>query len=171
MDGKRVPMWARIAIVLVTLVAAALIVVLLVGGLGVGDGGETQGDAAEQTEQVPDDSAQVFEFQSMSVEYRGTQDVTGNALVSFAVTNRLDVPVRVMFEGVVANDQFDVQALGGSNEDIAPGDTGAASISFGVPTQTTLEGTEDLTSVAADVVLVDATTGERVATERIFVAI
>ena len=168
MDGKRVPMWARIAIVLVTLVAAALIVVLLVGGLGVGDGGGTQGDATEQT---PDDSAQVFEFQSMSVEYRDTQDVTGNALVSFAVTNRLDVPVRVMFEGVVVNDQFDVQTLGGSNEDIAPGDTGAASISFGVPTQTTLEGTEDLTSVAADVVLVDATTGERVATERIFVAI
>ena len=117
---------------------------------------EPQEVAAETVEEPKTESAaQTFEGDSATAEYVGTQDAAGNAVVTFSVTNGTDRTVIVSGENVVVNGQYAVQALGGSNMPIGPGQTGAVSLTFGVSVQTPLGGTSDMETLAADLVLRD----------------
>jgi flagellar basal body-associated protein FliL len=111
--------------------------------------------AQEVAQQQPQAQKQVVDADAATVEYRGTQDAMGNAVVSFALTNKTDARVVVAAENIVVNDQFDVQSLTGSVTPIGPGNTGAVAITFGVPTQTTLNGVGDLKTISADLVMLE----------------
>jgi Na+-transporting methylmalonyl-CoA/oxaloacetate decarboxylase gamma subunit len=109
----------------------------------------------EVAQQQPQAQKQVVDTDVATVEYRGTQDAMGNAVISFAFTNKTDARVVVAAENIVVNDQFDVQSLTGSMTPIGPGNTGAVGITFGVPTQTTLAGVSDLRTISADLVMLE----------------
>ena len=117
---------------------------------------EPQEVAAETVEEPKTESAaQTFEGDFAVAEYVGTQDAAGNAVVTFSVTNETDRTVMVSGENVVVNGQYAVQALGGSNMPIGPGQTGAVSLTFGVSVQTPLGGTSGMETLTADLVLRD----------------
>lgn len=117
---------------------------------------EPQAVVEEKAEEPKvEEAAQIFEGDSATAEYVGTQDAAGNAVVTFSVTNGTDRTVMVSGENVVVNGQYAVQALGGSTVPIGPGLTGAVSLSFGVSVQTPLGGTSDMETLAADLVLRD----------------
>lgn len=153
MANGKPSMLVRILVVIVALVVglgAGLVVVGLAGG----DGGATTEPApVAEPEQQAEPSTQVFEGSVASAEYRGTLDSTGNAIVSFMVTNNSDQAVSAYFENVVVNGQFNVQVMGGTEVPIDPGNMGAAQMVFGVPTQTTLSGVDELETLEADLVL------------------
>jgi hypothetical protein len=109
----------------------------------------------EVAQQQPQAQKQVVDTDAATVEYRGTQDAGGNAVVSFALTNKTDARVVVAAENIVVNDQFDVQSMTGSTTPIEPGETGSVTITFGVPTQTTLSGVSDLKTISADLVMLE----------------
>ena len=139
-------------------VVASIVMALSLGACG-GSNSNKSADASkeeaqEQTEEKP---SQVFESDQVRVEYRETIDSTGNALVLFALTNNTDRPLMVASENVVANGEYSVTTMGGSDTSgIQPGTTGQVSIVFGVSTQTPLEGVGDLTSISGDLVLRDS---------------
>jgi len=125
------------------------------GGSGKGkaptDGAQSAGEKVEET--AP---AQVFETDQARVEYRETIDSTGNALVLFAFTNNTDKTVMVSGENVVANGEYQITPMGGSDlNGIQPGKTGQVSVVFGVSTQTPLAGVSDLETLSADLVMRD----------------
>jgi flagellar basal body-associated protein FliL len=125
---------------------------------------QTAPQAAQPAQEPAKPQRQVVDADAATVEYRGTQDAMGNAVVSFALTNKTDARVVVAAENIVVNDQFDVQSLTGSVTPIGPGNTGAVGITFGVPTQTTLNGVGDLKTISADLVMLeDGHTTNRVA--------
>lgn len=151
MANGKPSMLVRILAIVVALVVGLGGGLLLVGSLGSGD--TPADETAAEPEQQAEPSAQVFDGSIASAEYRGTQDSGGNAIVTFAVTNNGDQPVSAYFENVVANGQFNVEVMGGTEVPVDPGNTGAASLMFGVPTQTTLSGVEELETIDADIVL------------------
>lgn len=113
---------------------------------------EPEGEAQERAEEP----AQVFETDLASVEYRETMDSTGNAMVLFSFTNKTDRTVMVSGENVVANGEYQITPLGGSDiSGIQPGATAQVSVVFGVSTQTPLEGVADLETLSADLVMRD----------------
>ncbi len=123
------------------------------------DSSSAQPAATGNTEQqAPDQAAQVFDNEFATVEYRDTIDSTGNAIVSFALTNKTGSRVVVNAEHIVVNDQFNVQTLGGSVAPIDPGNTGSVSLAFGVNVQTTLAGVSDVHTLSADLVMHDEST-------------
>jgi hypothetical protein len=150
MAKKKTPLATRLLLML-----AALAV-----GIGVGlmfarnapSGSGTQAPT-EEPEETQEPAAQMVETDAATVEYRDTQDVAGNAVITFALTSKLDVPVTVVPENVVVNGQYDVTALGGTTAPIQPGHTGAVSLTFGVDVQTELSGVDELETVSADLVL------------------
>jgi len=133
----------------------AAVASLALAGCGSSSSG---GNAAETVDEAP---AQTFDYEQCTIEYRGTQDAAGNAVVTFAFTNKLDATVMVAPENVVVNGEYAVQALGGSQVPIASGQTGAVSLSFGVSVQTPLAGTDDLETLKADLIIMDDATLER----------
>lgn len=149
MANGKPSMLVRILAIVVALVVGLGGGLLLVGSLG---SGETPADETA-AEPAAEPSAQVFDGSVASAEYRGTQDSGGNAVVTFAVTNNGDQALSAYFENVVANGQFNVEVMGGTEVPVDPGNTGAASLMFGVPTQTTLSGVDELETIDADIVL------------------
>ena len=149
MANGKPSMLVRILAIVVALVVGLGGGLLLVGSLG---SGETPADETA-AEPAAEPSVQVFDGSVASAEYRGTQDTGGNAVVTFAVTNNGDQALSAYFENVVANGQFNVEVMGGTEVPVDPGNTGAASLMFGVPTQTTLSGVDELETIDADIVL------------------
>lgn len=149
-------------VAIVAVFAAAAIIGILFGTKQSPDAPDPAQAVAEapQEPEAQDEAAQAFQADGVTVEYRGTQDAAGNAVVTFAVTNGTDVAVNVRFDNVVVNGQFDIEAMGGNEVPIQPGHSGAASIAFGVSVQTTLGGVDELETLSADVTLVDAETFE-----------
>lgn len=153
-NGKKPPMAVRIVAVVGALVIGllgGLLVIVLLEGNGNGEAQGTQ----EARQEATGSGAQVFETDAATVEYVGTQDAAGNAVVTFSLTNATDRAVMVTGENVVVNGQYAVQALGGSTMPIGPGETGAVSLSFGVQVQTPLGGTSDMETLSCDLVLLD----------------
>ena len=149
MANGKPSMLVRILAIVVALVVGLGGGLLLVGSLG---SGETPADETA-AEPAAEPSAQAFDGSVASAEFRGTQDAGGNAVVTFAVTNNGDQALSAYFENVVANGQFNVEVMGGTEVPVDPGNTGAASLMFGVPTQTTLSGVDELETIDADIVL------------------
>lgn len=119
---------------------------------------------AEKQQEKVEEKKQTFSSDYADVEYQGTQDVAGNAMVTFMVTNKTDVTVMVTSEGLVVNDQFNIEALGGSQAPIAPGNSGMVPLTFGVQTQTTLSGTDDMETLSGELVVMDNQSFERLGT-------
>ncbi len=141
-----------------TATTAALLLALSLGACGGSASSEAPAASSETAgEQAEQPAAQVFETDQARVEYRETLDSTGNALVLFALTNKTDRPVMVGSENVVANGQYTVTTMGGSDlGGIQPGNTGQVSMVFGVSTQTPLGGVGELETISGDLVLHDA---------------
>lgn len=139
-------------------IVAGLCLALSLGACGGSSTEEAPSDGGQvASEQVEETSAQVFETDQARVEYRETIDSTGNALVLFALTNNTDHTLMVASENVVANGEYQVETLGGSDvSGIQPGNTGQVSIVFGVSTQTPLSGVDELETVSADLMLRDS---------------
>lgn len=138
-------------------VVAGLCLALSLGACSGSSKSSTPSEGAQEGSAQVEEAAQVFETDQARVEYRETIDSTGNALVLFALTNNTDRPLMVASENVVANGEYSVTTMGGSDlNGIQPGTTGQVSIVFGVSTQTPLGGVGDLTSVSGDLVLRDA---------------
>ena len=158
-NGKKPPMAVRIVAVVaglaLGLLGGLLIVALLSGGGNEGSQGTQEAKQTQEVQQEAADGAQVFETVAATVEYRDTQDVAGNAMVTFSLTNATDRTVMVTGENVVVNGQYAAQALGGSTVPIGPGETGAVSLSFGAQVQTPLSGTSDMETLSCDLVLLD----------------
>ena len=113
------------------------------------DGSQEAGEKVEET--AP---AQVFETEQARAEYRETMDSTGNALVLFSFTNNTDKTVMVAGENVLANGEYQITPMGGSDlSGIQPGATAQVSVVFGVSTQTPLTGVSDLKTLSADLVM------------------
>ncbi len=123
---------------------------------------ETELQQEPEAQEEPEPSAQVFEYDEATVEYGGIKDVAGNAMVTLYLTNRTDATVDVVPENIVVNGQYAVESLTGSVTPIGAGETGAVTLTFGVPVQTPLSGTGDVESLSADLVLVDHSTFERI---------
>ena len=151
MAKTRVPLATRLLLMLAAL--AVGIGVGLVFARSAPSGSGSQAPAETPAEEPQEPAAQVVETDAATVEYRDVQDVAGNAVITFALTNKLDVPVTVVPESVVVNGQYDVTALGGTTAPIQPGHTGAVSLTFGVDVQTGLSGVGELETVSADLVL------------------
>lgn len=160
---------AVVAGLAIGLLGGLMIVGLLAGG---GDGGEKASQEAQEAQQeTSGGGVQSFDTDAATVEYRGTQDAAGNAVITFAVTNKTGGAVSVYFENVVVNDQFNIEAMGGTEVPIEPGNTGAASLAFGVSVQTTLDGVADLKTLSADLVLYSDSPTEPVATVPVSVSL
>lgn len=159
---------AMVAALAVGLLGGLLVVALLAGD---GDGGDQASQGAQEAQQEAAAGAQSFDTDAATVEYRGTQDAAGNAVITFAVTNKTGGAVSVYFENVVVNDQFNIEAMGGTEVPIEPGNTGAASLAFGVSVQTTLDGVADLKTLSADLVLYSDSPTEPVATVPVSVSL
>lgn len=163
---------AVVAGLAVGLLGGLMIVALLAGD---GDGGDQASHGAQEAQQEAQQEAaagaQSFDTDAATVEYRGTQDAAGNAVITFAVTNKTGGAVSVYFENVVVNDQFNIEAMGGTEVPIEPGNTGAASLAFGVSVQTTLDGVADLKTLSADLVLYSDSPTEPVATVPVSVSL
>lgn len=141
------------AIMAVTLVA---VVMVIVGSCGkVSSSSATSPKAAQSAQEAARPQAQVIDTEAATVEYRGTQDAGGNAVISFALTNKTGSTVLVAAENILVNDQFNVQSMTGSMTPIESGKTGSVAITFGVPTQTTLSGVSDLKTISADLVMLE----------------
>lgn len=157
-ESKQVPLWARIAIVLVILVASFSIIGILKSGTSSTSSPSQPKTAMEQApapepEAEPETSTkQIFDTDFGTLEYRSIQDAAGNAVVGFMYTNKADVTISGYPENLVVNDQFNVQSLGGvsSMSGIDAGNSGAVAFTFGVPTQTTLESVSEITSISGD---------------------
>lgn len=165
-NGKKPPMAVRIVAVVAGLamgLLGGLLIVALLAGDG-DDGKQGTQEAGEVQQDAAGGGAQVFDTDAATVEYRGTQDAVGNAVITFAVTNKTGGPVSVYFENVVVNGQFNIEAMGGTEVPIEPGNTGAASLAFGVSVQTTLDGVADLKTLSADLVLYGDSATEPIAT-------
>ena len=141
------------AIMAVTVVA---VVMVIVGSCEkVSSSSATSTQPTQPTQPTQATQAQVVDTDAATVEYRGTQDAGGNAVISFALTNKTDSTVLVAAENILVNDQFNVQSMTGSMSPIEPGKTGSVAITFGVPTQTTLSGVSDLKTISADLVMLE----------------
>jgi hypothetical protein len=129
---------------------------------GSGDKAPSAGDeqpqeqVAETPEQAQETPAQTFETDQALVEYRDTQDVAGNTMVNFALTNKTESTLMVGSDNLVLNGQYSIKSLGGSATDIAPSMIGSVSLVFGVPAQTDLAGTSDIQTLSGELVLFDA---------------
>lgn len=170
-NGK--PSMAVRIVAVVAALAVGLLGGLMIVGLlaGDGDGGDQASQGAQEAQQEAAAGAQSFDTDAATVEYRGTQDAAGNAVITFAVTNKTGGAVSVYFENVVVNDQFNIEAMGGTEVPIEPGNTGAASLAFGVSVQTTLDGVADLKTLSADLVLYSDSPTEPVATVPVSVSL
>ena len=165
-------MAVRIVAVVAGLAIGLLGGLMIVGLLaGDGDGGDQASHGAQEAQQEAAAGAQSFDTDAATVEYRGTQDAAGNAVITFAVTNKTGGAVSVYFENVVVNDQFNIEALGGTEVPIETANTGAASLAFGVSVQTTLDGVADLKTLSADLVLYSDSPTEPVATVPVSVSL
>ena len=145
----------------------ALAMALTLGACGGGAKGSQEPQRAEQKADQKDEhkaEAQTFESDVASVEYRDTQDVAGNAMVSFALTNNTGSTVMVSSEGLLLNDEYSIESLGGAATPIQSGKTGSVSLVFGVSAQTSLSGTDDIETLSGELVLVDDKTYERLGT-------
>lgn len=162
MNGKQIPLWARIAIVLVTLVTCFSIVGILKSGTS-NTSSPSQAEITQEQTPAPTPEPtpapepekpanQVFDTDFGTLEYHNIQDAVGNAVVGFMFTNKTDVTVSGYPENLVVNGQFNVQSLGGvqSVSGIGAGNSGAVAFTFGVPTQTTLESVSEITSISGD---------------------
>lgn len=143
-------------IVVITIVACFAII----GSAASSDDSSSEQPAAVDAGQPAEQPAQVFDNEFATAEYRETMDSTGNAIVSFAFTNKTGSRVMVAGENIVVNDQFNVQSLTGSVTPIDPGNTGAVNLSFGVSVQTTLAGVSDVHTLSAELVMRDDSTFE-----------
>lgn len=150
MAKKKTPLALRLLLMLAALAVGIGVGLMFARNAPSGSGSQAPTDATEEPQEP---AAQAVETDAATVEYRDTQDVAGNAVITFALTNKLDVPVTVVSESVVVNGQYDVTALGGTTAPIQPGHTGAVSLTFGVDVQTGLSGVDELETVSADLVL------------------
>jgi len=105
---------------------------------------------------VSEQHAQVFDADVATAEYKDTQDIAGNAMVTFSLENKSDKTVMVGSDNLVVNGQYSIESLGGSPVNIAPSTTGSVSLTFGVSTQTELSGTYDMETLSGELVLYDA---------------
>jgi hypothetical protein len=105
---------------------------------------------------VSEQHAQVFDADVATAEYKDTQDIAGNAMVTFSLENKSDKTVMVGSDNLVVNGQYSIESLGGSPVNIAPSTTGSVSLTFGVSTQTELSGTSDMETLSGELVLYDA---------------
>ena len=159
MVKKKMPLAMRLLFMFVALVVGGCAGIMFVQSMS--GGSATQGPSEAPVEE-PEPSVQVFEYDEATVEYGGIQDVAGNAMVTLYLTNRTDATVDVVPENIVVNGQYAVESLTGSVTPIGAGETGAVTLTFGVPVQTPLSGTGDVESLSADLVLVDHSTFERI---------
>lgn len=139
---------------------AMAIAVSLVLSLGAcGSSSESASSVSEPSDSqlsVSEQQSQVFDSDIATVEYRDTQDVAGNAMVTFELENKSDKKVMVGSDNLVVNGQYSIKSLGGSPVDIAPSTTGSVSLTFGVSAQTELSGTSDMKTLSGELVLYDA---------------
>lgn len=162
MNGKQIPLWARIAITLVVLIAGFSIIGILKSGTS-NTSSPSQAEITQEQTPAPTPEPtpapepekpanQVFDTDFGTLEYRNIQDAVGNAVVGFMFTNKTGVTVSGYPENLVVNGQFNVQSLGGvqSVSGIGAGNSGAVAFTFGVPTQTTLESVSEITSISGD---------------------
>ena len=160
MNGKQMPLWARIAIVLVTLVTCFSIVGILKSGTS-NTSSPSQAEITQEQTPAPTPeptpapepekpAKQIFENDTIRAEYRGMQNI-GNAMFTFYVTNKTDQKVTVGTENLAVNGQYDVTALGGA--EIQPGHTASLGFFFGVETQTPLSGPDDVKVLTGDIVM------------------
>jgi hypothetical protein len=117
----------------------------------------TEAQETTTEEAAPEPTAQVFDSDLGTIEYKGLQDMNPYVYVPFMFTNKTGVTVSVMPANMVVNGQYNVTMLGGSSPlaPIEPGKTGAVTFSLALEQQTGLTSMADIQTISGDFELRD----------------
>lgn len=141
-------------------VIAALVIAVSGCGKSQSDAPKTEETAQEVVkESAPEPSAQVFDSDLATIEFKGLQDVNPYVYVPFMLTNKTGTTIDVYpSDNMVVNDQYNVTMLGGSSplSPIEPGNTGAVTFSLALEQQTGLTDMSEIHSISGDFKLCEA---------------